>query len=235
MVTPLLLIESSGPGCSVAIAELGAGEPHIAGTAAHTEAMQHTAQLLPLIRQACAQAEIELAQLAGVAVSEGPGSYTGLRAGLSTAKGLCEALGVPLLQVSTLAALARTGVAARAASGRQLPTRVLALLRARRREVYAALYDATGSELIAPHTAEADDAWLSTLTGDNQTLIAGQGLPEIIEQFSESVEHVEVPLHATNLLSISAEQWAARDFADLPSAVPRYIKPPYITTAKPRL
>ena len=92
-----------------------------------------------------ADAGLHLQDLDAVAVSEGPGSYTSLRVGFSTAKGLCYALDKPLIVVNTLRALAK------AAFAEEMLTESLycAMIDARRMEVYAAVYDAFGMEVSA--------------------------------------------------------------------------------------
>ncbi len=109
----------------------------------------HSQRLLKQIELIRADVGVEWPELAGLAVSLGPGSFTGLRIGLSVAKGLALAVGLPLLGVSTLDGLARQVVA--------LPgTKVCALLDARKQEVYASLYECgenglpvrTGEDLV---------------------------------------------------------------------------------------
>lgn len=95
----------------------------------------YSQRLLPLVDWLLGRAGIELRALRGMAVSLGPGSFTGLRVGLSTAKGLAYALGIPLVGIPTLEALAL-----RAASP-DLAQRVVTLLDARQRHLYMALYE----------------------------------------------------------------------------------------------
>jgi tRNA threonylcarbamoyladenosine biosynthesis protein TsaB len=104
----------------------------------HRESRSHTASLPSLVRRVLAEAAVRLEELDGVAVSIGPGSFTGLRIGLAFAKGLAFAGGLPLVGVSTLEALAWV---ADAPAG----TTICAALDARKREVYAALFAATGA------------------------------------------------------------------------------------------
>lgn len=101
----------------------------------------HAERLVPAIAEALAHAGWAYADLSAVAVSAGPGSYTGLRIGASTAKGLCLACDLALIAVPTLEALA-WGVSPLAA---HLRASVLALLDARRQNVYAALYEPADS------------------------------------------------------------------------------------------
>ena len=107
----------------------------------------HSDDLLALIDRALGEAGLALAELDAVAVGAGPGSFTGLRIGMATAKGLCFAAGRPLWAVSSLAALAldAAGAAGAAAGGALL----VPVLDARRGEVFAGFYRADGGRVIA--------------------------------------------------------------------------------------
>jgi len=111
MADLILLLETSGEQCSVAIAEVEGNTGKVLAEAEHTVPMKHTAMLLPLIKEAFAKTPYILQETSAVAVSTGPGSYTALRAGYSSAKGLCMALDIPMITVSTLKAQASRGIA----------------------------------------------------------------------------------------------------------------------------
>jgi tRNA threonylcarbamoyladenosine biosynthesis protein TsaB len=94
----ILCIETATPVCSVAVSV--DGEQHSLVT--ERGANLHASKLTIIIQQVLDEAGLTLKKLDGVAVSKGPGSYTGLRVGVSTAKGLCYALNIPLVAVGTL-------------------------------------------------------------------------------------------------------------------------------------
>lgn len=135
----LLCIETSTEICSVAIVT----ENGVLSAKENTDGNAHASQLTVLIEAACADANISLKQLDAIAVSKGPGSYTGLRVGVSTAKGLCYALDKPLLAVSTLEALTWNARDVLQQQQIALTQNVLLapMLDARRMEVYTALYN----------------------------------------------------------------------------------------------
>ena len=134
---------------------------------AHRESRSHTASLPVLVERVLGEAGLALEDVEGIAVSIGPGSFTGLRIGLALAKGLAFAGGLPLVGVPTLEALAWV---ADAAPG----TSVCAALDARKREVYAALFavEAGGLRRVTPDLALAPEALAArlprpcTLVGD---------------------------------------------------------------------
>lgn len=192
--------------------------------------MQHTRVLLPLIRAAFAKTDHTLQDCVGVAVSEGPGSYTALRAGLSSAKGICMALEVPLMMISTLQSLAAAATAQRPSGTEHLVSALIA----RRQQLYAGEYAPDLQERVAPRAIETDALWRTSLASTPGVLIVGPDAEEIAQRFEQPVAALRVPLVAENLLAISQLKFANRDFANLDSAVPNYLKPPHITVAKPK-
>jgi tRNA threonylcarbamoyladenosine biosynthesis protein TsaB len=145
----ILSIDTSTPACAVALCQNG----RLLGTSELFLEKATASSCLPLVHQLLESCQASPRQLQAVAVAHGPGSYTGLRIGLSTAKGLCMALGLPLYGIGTLEALA-------AEAAYRLPIAphdwVMPLLDARRLEAYAALYDAQGHEAKAPHSCLLD-------------------------------------------------------------------------------
>ncbi len=125
----ILQLETASTNCSVSVAEHGV----LLGSKEHNSpSFSHSEQLHLFIEEVIAHSGISIHDLDAVAVSKGPGSYTGLRIGVSSAKGLCYALGIPLISTDTLRSLAlqkkiREGV-------------LIPMLDARRMEVYTAVY-----------------------------------------------------------------------------------------------
>jgi tRNA threonylcarbamoyladenosine biosynthesis protein TsaB len=132
----ILHIETTTTQCSVGLSKDG---KIIALSEHNSEQYSHSEKLHVFIQECLQQASLSPSDLDAVAVSKGPGSYTGLRIGVSTAKGICFALDIPLISVSTLLSLScqatvRSGV-------------IIPLLDARRDEVYAAVYDQNHQEI----------------------------------------------------------------------------------------
>jgi tRNA threonylcarbamoyladenosine biosynthesis protein TsaB len=168
----ILCIETATEICSVAV--VNANE--IVSLVENTEGNMHASMLTGLIAEAVEQAGISLQQLDAIAVSKGPGSYTGLRVGVSTVKGLCYALDKPLIAIPTLQSLAAVGSEKLLAQGPQSTVHgpqlgedgsaadntadrglrtadfsanriLIPMIDARRMEVYCSGYDATGNQV----------------------------------------------------------------------------------------
>jgi tRNA threonylcarbamoyladenosine biosynthesis protein TsaB len=136
----ILHIETATDICSVAISE---GDQQLSGVESGPD-RSHATLLNPFIRDALKQAGLEFSSLEAVAVSRGPGSYTGLRIGVSTAKGIAYALGIPLLSCGTLENMAHGALHHPALSGplkeTGTPLLICPMLDARRMEVYSCFY-----------------------------------------------------------------------------------------------
>jgi tRNA threonylcarbamoyladenosine biosynthesis protein TsaB len=132
----ILNIETATKNCSVALSFEGV---LLAGRDYAAEGYSHAEKLHILIEEVMQEAAVTYKQLQAIAVSKGPGSYTGLRIGVSAAKGLCYALDIPLIAIDTLKILAH---GAPAVQGLLLP-----LLDARRMEVYSAVYSSDHQEV----------------------------------------------------------------------------------------
>ena len=133
----LLMIETSTECCSVALSR-GA---RILSSRVDETPRQQSAMLAPYIADVLREAGLQASDLDAVAVSEGPGSYTGLRVGVSTAKGICFGAGKPLIGIDTLQILALQANAAALPGENARFRHIVSMIDARRMEVYAAIFD----------------------------------------------------------------------------------------------
>lgn len=147
----VLGIETSARRGSVALVEAG----RLVRAASHAEPNAHAERTLPLVEQVLAEAGWTRSSLDRVVVGIGPGSFTGLRIGIALGQGIALGLGIPVVGVGSLRAMAAAVPAGHA--GLRVP-----LLDARRNELFAAVYDEAGRELVAPLALPRDSA-LSTL------------------------------------------------------------------------
>lgn len=150
----------------------------------------HAERALPAIQEVLALAGLERGALAGIACDVGPGSFTGVRAGVALVQGLALALAVPTVGVGSLEALAA------AACAEQRASRALALLDARRGEVFAAVYDAAGNTELSPE------------------LCASAELPALAARFEGAVVVGELGAEALGgrsfLLALPTAAWVGR-------------------------
>jgi len=151
----ILTLDSSTKSCSLALSENGIVLESIDY---NKGAFSHSEKLHLFIEDLCVKAEKKLSDLDAIAVSKGPGSYTGLRIGVSSAKGLCYGLDIPLISVETLEVLCKTYILENKVNSTDL---LIPMLDARRMEVYTAVFDTkfnkikdTEALILEPHSYE---------------------------------------------------------------------------------
>lgn len=166
MMATILSLETSSGVCSVALHE---NEKLIAVAEIHRE-QSHAAKLAVLIEQVVRMAGVGLGDVQAIAVSSGPGSYTGLRIGVSTAKGLCYALSVPLVAVGTLDLLTAQVNGTNIARSWLCP-----MIDARRMEVYCKLSDADGNEVQPVEARIIDELSFASELNANPIIFFGDG------------------------------------------------------------
>ena len=226
----LLSLETSSPVCSVALHR--AADCSLVGQSELRLDKSHSTHLTVLIEQLLKNTGHQLVDLAAVAVSDGPGSYTGLRIGAAAAKGLCFALDIPLVAVSTLRALA-----AQVAAGTARPEKYLfgPMLDARRMEVYAALYTHDGQEVLAPKPLILDADTLAEQLAQHSVLFFGNGAAKFRAVLGKSAQtefltSIEPSASAVGTLAIAA--YHRQEFQDVAYYEPFYLKEVYTTTPR---
>lgn len=230
----LLSLETSSPICAVALHHLADGR--LLGQSELRLEKSHSTHLTVLIEQLVANTGYALADLGAVALSDGPGSYTGLRIGAAAAKGLCFALDVPLLAVGTLPALAHQ-VAARTPRAAQYL--YYPMLDARRQEVYTALYQADGAEVLAPNNLVLDADALATQLTEQFThyslLCFGSGAAKLQVLLPNNPQLdflTNVQPSAVSIGELALAAYHRQDFQDVAYYEPFYLKEVYTTTPK---
>jgi len=229
MPSVILSLETSSPICSVALHRAADGE--LIGQSELRLEKSHSSHLSILISQLLDNSLHTLLNVAAVAVSDGPGSYTGLRIGAAAAKGLCYALDIPLVAVSTLQALARQVAAVTAAED----VLFCPMLDARRMEVYTALYRHDGAEVLVPTPLVLDETALAEQTAHHHLLCFGNGAakfrPLVQDQpnvaFLSGIEPSAVAVGA-----LAVEAYQRGEFRDVAYYEPFYLKEVYTTTPK---
>ena len=231
MAALLLALETSSPVCGVAIFDLTT-DRLLAQAELHVE-RSHASHLLPLAEQLLRLSGFGLADVAAVALSAGPGSYTGLRIGTASAKGLCVALNVPLLAVSTLELLARQAAAGVPAAA---DYRFCAVIDARRAEVFAGTFDAHGTALSAPAPAILTPEWLAQTLAAGPTVFAGSGAAKCYALLGAPAGAMYLPgivVPSVGVLAaVGGHKFRAKLFEDVAYFEPFYLKDVHITAPR---
>ena len=218
----ILNIETATKNCSVALSKDGRT---IAIRELSEQNFSHAEKLHIFIEELFAESHLKLQDLSAIAVSQGPGSYTGLRIGVSAAKGLCYALSIPLIAVDTLEILARK---IKISNGTILP-----MIDARRLEVYSAFFDSnyakireTKAEIIDENSFQEETEILH-LIGDG-----AMKFKEILtgEKFKYYPE-MQFP-SATEMSLISFQKFQNKQFEDVAYFEPFYLKDFVLITKK---
>lgn len=223
----ILLLETATDLCSIGIGQDG----QLLSLVEIAERADHAARINELILEACRQAGCRLAELDAVALSRGPGSYTSLRVGTATAKGICFALDKPLIAIDTLEALARAAQQEEHASFLYCP-----MIDARRMEVYTAFYDQDMQVIKTAHPLVVEagvfDAFLEA---GYRIVLAGNGAEKCRPVLPDSILFSGVDCSAVHLALPAQQAFQNQAFEDLAYFEPFYLKPPNITQAKKRL
>lgn len=218
----LLLIESSNEICSVALSQ----EKSIIQEKYIDKPNSHSVYLAPFVNEVLNNATMSINELDGVVISDGPGSYTGLRIGSSLAKGICLGADIPLMAVSTL-----KGLAKKALNDYPSVDQAIALVDARRSDVYIGVYN----QQLKPIIKEQFITINSELKIEkSNAVVVGSGAMKFINELDvkKELKHSESVLYAKDLLDEAMLKWAKQDFVDLTSYEPNYIKSVFVTKPK---
>lgn len=207
------MIETSTECCSAALAEDG---KVIASRRCDTPKL-HASTLAPFCADVLAEAGITASDCSAVAVSGGPGSYTGLRVGVSTAKGICFGAGIPLIGVDTLRILAL--------SAEGSFDRIVAMIDARRMEVYAAVFDGKGARLGETAAVILDENSFAKELSEGTVLFIGTGVEKFKAVCSSPNASFQTCFPAADRMAVPAfESYAKKEFKDVAYFEPFYLK-----------
>lgn len=214
----ILNIETATTVCSISLAKDG----HLLAFKEQDGEYSHAENLTVFIEAVIKQASVNLSDIDAVAVSKGPGSYTGLRIGISTAKGLCYSLNKPLIAVDTLQYLSLMTEQKLSAGGLYCP-----MLDARRMEVYCAVFD-SDNNVVKPTAAEIIDAnSFSELLNQNIIHFFGNGAEKCKKTFelNENAVFVDnVVPSAIGMIAVSERLFINKEFENVAYFEPFYLK-----------
>ena len=189
-----------------------------------TNAIQrdHAAFVHLAINELLAKENISVSQLDAVGVTLGPGSYTGLRVGLSAAKGLCYALNKPLITVGTLQIMTKDMMLQM-----DKPTNYLfcPMIDARRMEVFTAMYDENFKEIVSPHAKVLTPQSFAENYDEKMIMFFGSGMGKFRDITKIENAHFSNNINLPNALNMLIfEKFVLSDFENLSSSIPQYSK-----------
>ena len=212
----ILNIETATTNCSVSIAHEGL----VVSFKELAEAnYSHAEQLHVFIQEVLKEAKISLSDLRAIAVSKGPGSYTGLRIGVSAAKGLCYALNLPLISVPTLKSLS---LQCQLKAGEV----VVPMLDARRMEVYMTAFDHKGNKIRPTEAKILAENSLSEWTASyTKVYFIGSGAQKAYEVHNQSnISVLDTLPSAKEMSGLSYQKYVSEHFEDVAYFEPYYLK-----------
>lgn len=206
-------------------------DDHVLAQLTNPDQKNHAAFLQPAIQQLVQQTGISLQQLDAVAVTGGPGSYTGLRVGLASAKGICYTLNKPLIIINTLEVMTYAAVE----KEKDTAQLYCPMIDARRMEVFTAVYQHDLTEIIAPKAMILDDHSFHELLEKHPILFTGSGSEKLKGILShpharfQSIDH-----NAGHLAQLALKAFADQSFTDLAYSEPFYLKAFHDNSGKTR-
>jgi tRNA threonylcarbamoyladenosine biosynthesis protein TsaB len=207
----------------------------ILGLIESTEQKNHAAFVQPAIQQLMTNSDYSLQQLDAIAVTSGPGSYTGLRVGLASAKGICYVLQKPLILVNTLEVMAQSILSWYQLNNQHIdpPTLLCPLIDARRMEVFTALYDSSLKEIEPPHALVIDEKVFSQQLSTHPMIFSGSGHQKLKDSLSHaSANFLPIQHNASHLSKRALKAYHSNHFADLAYSEPLYVKEFFDTRKK---
>ncbi len=223
----ILSIESACAVCSVALHNEGI----LLGVAELHKDNVQAKMLLLLIKDLMLQCEVVTSDLSAIAVSKGPGSYTGLRIGVSVAKGLAFAHQLPIIGIDTLQALAYQ-LKDVAKDGAVL----VPLIDARRMEVYVAVFDSWVVQIKKSHPLVVETNPFLDYLDENLVYFIGDGVPKlrkILEHPNAMFPYITNSAKSVGYLAV--DRFKSNDFEDLAYFEPEYLKDFKVLTSKKNL
>ncbi len=211
----ILNIETATTNCSVSLSEEG---KTIILKEDYDKNYSHAERLHVYIDAVLKEANIKSSQLDAIAISKGPGSYTGLRIGVSAAKGLCFALEKPMISVSTLESLAHQVICKEGV--------IVAMLDARRMEVYSAIFNSNYKKIRETEAEILDETSFSSYLEEGKVYFIGNG----VEKTKTIITHpnavfIDDKLPSANEMSTLAySKYKISDFEDVAYFEPYYLK-----------
>ena len=222
MSEKIILIETATDTCSVALCDKNI----IIEQKQANSPKAHATLLADFVQQILTDNNISAKDCAAVAVSEGPGSYTGLRVGVSCAKGLCYGANIPLISVSTLAVITQLAIDKFITSGDKLPSLIVPMIDAGRMEVYTANFNDKGEQLTKTEAKILDENSYAQELEKGLVLFTGNGalkFQPLLNNHPNAIFLEQVPL-ASGLRNYAYQALQNKKFVDSAYFEPFYLK-----------
>ena len=219
----ILNLETATTNCSVSIAKDG----EVLAIKEHdTPNYSHSEQLHVFVQEVLQKAAVTFSELDAIAVSKGPGSYTGLRIGVSAAKGLCFSLDVPLISIPTLESMAHQINDVEADF-------IIPVLDARRMEVYATVFDSNLKEVRETRAEIIEDASFTEFIEKGKVILVGSGAEKCKTVLQERLSYnTAIVPSAKEMAHLSHLKFKENNFEDVAYFEPYYLKDFVLTTKK---
>lgn len=221
----ILSLETSTTVCSVALSE----QDQLLAMKTITREKSHASHLAPMIQDVLKESGVKASDLKAVAVSEGPGSYTGLRIGVSTAKGLCYALDIPLIAINSLKALAQQ---VEPEGSLRCP-----MIDARRMEVYTLLMSSNDQVELETTPMVIDEESFQDQLSSSEILFFGDGAAKCskVIKHQNAIFLEDVIPQANGISKLAYDKWKKEEFEDVAYFEPFYLKEFRATKPKPKV
>jgi tRNA threonylcarbamoyladenosine biosynthesis protein TsaB len=216
----LLLIDTALENASVALSE----NSRLLSVKTNSTQNDHAAWIHTAISGLFKETGRQLTNLSAVAVTSGPGSYTGLRVGMATAKGLCYALNIPFITETTLY-LTALRTARQVNRNYSLPVLICPMIDARRMEVFTAVYDEELNVVSPPHSLILNENSFDEQLKSHTIIFSGNGMPKWKQIFHHPNAVFSTVSHQIeDLAAVAHQKFEASHFADLAYTEPDYFK-----------
>ncbi|MDQ6755649.1 MAG: tRNA (adenosine(37)-N6)-threonylcarbamoyltransferase complex dimerization subunit type 1 TsaB [Bacteroidota bacterium] len=223
---PLILnIDTATETATVAISE----ENRVVSSFTNSNQKDHASFLQPAIKKILKEAGLNIKDLNAVAVTSGPGSYTGLRVGMASAKGLCYALNIPLITINTLEVMALSAIF----KIDDKESLYCPMIDARRTEVYTAIYTYDLKEIIKPCALILSKETLKSFIENSKIYFLGNGSLKLRSyQQHDNALFIDIEISSGAIVKLSYKNYKEKNFADVTYASPLYIKEFYTIASK---
>lgn len=220
----ILNIETSTDICSVCLSEKG----EILSIRETERSYSHSEVIAVFIDECVKEAGLTMKDIEAVSISRGPGSYTALRIGAATAKGICFALSIPLIAIDSLDALRQSIISMAGPNDLIIP-----MIDARRKEVYHCVYDSKGNVLAPVEPIILDESTFKQYKDYDNLLFCGDGVPKAKEILTlDNSRFFDEECSARHMIHLSEEKFIQNLVEDISYYEPFYYKGPNITVQK---